>query len=384
MLLLFHHTLHIELAHPTPYFLQLLAHPLFSPVHRLLDQECPQWPYQSGQNYLCNGPFQLKLNQPNQGYHLIKNPFHKASSLITLDEIILTSMDPFQALQAFEKGEVDWLGNPFGVWHPIYAARKRDAFVSDHNWTCWGVFNTQSAPFHHQKLRHAFALAIDRSDLVRHSPLSITPAYSFFPPRDTEQERHLFSDFNPEKADRLLQEALDELNLSREDLTIDLIFHKKAMQQEHTALILKRQLKEFLGIECCLYPSLWDSFFQRITAGKFQMGLMHWISRVDDPIYNLNAFRFANEGINFSKWEDVEFQRLLNQSEEAINPFQRSSCLLRAEEILSQEMPTIPLYHQPSQAIIRSEFYTKYKISRGYFNIARDFFKQKESLCQPY
>ena len=59
-----------------PYFLQLTAYPLYSPIHRVMDQQHPQWPYQCERNYPCNGPFQLKINQPAQGYQLIKNTLY--------------------------------------------------------------------------------------------------------------------------------------------------------------------------------------------------------------------------------------------------------------------------------------------------------------------
>ena len=69
-------TLKVELSRSAPYFLQLISYPIFSPVHRLVDQQHPEWPYQSGKNYPCNGPFQIKINQPKQGYQLIKNPLY--------------------------------------------------------------------------------------------------------------------------------------------------------------------------------------------------------------------------------------------------------------------------------------------------------------------
>ena len=81
------------------------------------------------------------------------------------------------------------------------------------------------------------------------------------------------------------------------------------------------------------------------------MGIMHWSSWVNDPIYTLNLFRNTHEG-NYTKWEHLEFQRFLELSEQEVNPFQRSSYLRKAEEILSREMPVIPLFHQSYQALV--------------------------------
>jgi hypothetical protein len=96
-------TLQVVLARPTLHFLQLIAHPVYSPVHRLIDQEHPQWPFQSQKNYPCNGPFQLKINHPSQGYHLIRNPFYWDPRYTSWDQIIITCVTPLQAIQAFQK-----------------------------------------------------------------------------------------------------------------------------------------------------------------------------------------------------------------------------------------------------------------------------------------
>ena len=176
------HTLKVELERPTPYFLQLTVHPLYSPVHRLIDQQHPQWPYQCENNYPCNGPFQLKINQPNQAYQFVKNPFYWDASNIVLDQINWTLMNPSQAIHSFHKKEIDWLGNPFGDWYSFYKPRNDDRVVSFPNsWVCWFVsilnvphFTTSSCA----ELSHA----IQRSQIVSYEVTTLTPAYSLIHP----------------------------------------------------------------------------------------------------------------------------------------------------------------------------------------------------------
>jgi oligopeptide transport system substrate-binding protein len=364
-------TLKVELVQPTPYFLQLTALPLFSPVHRLIDQECPQWLYQSGKNYPCNGPFQLNINQPNQAYQLVKNPFYWDASRISLDQITLTKMDVFRASQAFQKNEIDWLGNPFGVCHSSYFSGEQGRIVSSRNdWVGWCVFNTSSFPFNHQKIRHAFALAIDRAQLVKGAFLPLTPAYSLLPSRHRDQGGFDFPEIDVTKARELLEEALFELGLSRQEFSIDLLFSPQGIQ-EHIALGLKQQLEKNLEIKCHLTPLAWSAHFYRMSERQFQAGLINWTPWVDDPIYTLNAFRFAKEGVYSTHWEHPDFQRLLDLGEEALNPFQRSLYLRQATEILSREMPSLPLFDQPSQALVRKDFFINDPFSFGSMNIAR-------------
>ena len=59
------------------------------------------------------------------------------------------------------------------------------------------------------------------------------------------------------------------------------------------------------------------------------------------------------------------------------NLFQRSSNLKKAEEILSQEMPIIPLFYQPYQALIKKELNVYCRAPSGPFNIAKSFYKKE-------
>lgn len=376
-------TLRVELVNPTPYFLQLTANIIYSPVHRFIDQQLPQWPSQCEKNYPCNGPFQLKINQANHGYQLIKNPFYWNSRVIALDEISITLMNSAQAYQAFQNQEIDWIGNPFGSWHPFYIAGKEDKVVSFPNsLVYWWVLNTACPPFNNHKLRQAFAYAIQRTEMTSGAFMPLNPAFSLLLSSGKEKPRSLFPDYDPDTAHKLFHEALHELNLNIEDFSsIPLLYGNEKGIKEYTAECLQKQLKECFGITCSLKPLSFNALFHKMTNGDFQMGLMHWTSRLDEPHYTLNSLKLKStkEEVNFCKWENLDYQKLLNLSEQETNLFKRSSYLLQAEELLSKEMPIIPLFYQPSQLLVRKNFHVDYKIPSGPFNIARSLYKKEDA-----
>jgi oligopeptide transport system substrate-binding protein len=365
------HKLLVELVRPNPYFLQFMAHHLYSPVHRLLDQQNPEWIYQCEKNYPCNGPFQLKINQPNLGYQLTKNPFYRETNKITLDQIILTEMNPTQAIQAFQQKEIDWVGNPFGSWHPIYNNQKEGTVISFfNNWICWCIFNTTYTPFHHSKLRQAFSYVINRTKMIAETFQPLEPAYSLLLPHQNSLAR--FPDHDVGRAQQLFNEALQELNLSKEYFSLIKFTFFKFGIQPHIALCLKQQFKECLDIDFNLEPLPFKEVFNKMIQGNYQIGLMNWASAVDDPLYCLNVFKTAKEDINLAKWENSNFQRFVNLSEQEINLFKRSSYLLNAEKILIKEMPAIPLYYPSHQALVSKNL----NINFGAFlNIARNIYK---------
>lgn len=372
------YTLKIELVRPTHYFLQLTAHPLYSPVNRLVDQEHPEWPYQSEKHYPCNGPFQLQINKPNQGYQLIKNPFYWDAERIILDQITMTQTTSAQALQAFQKKEIDWIGNPFGNWDPAYSSAEGNmACTAPNAWVYWLVFNTSSFPFNNRKLRQAFAYAIQRKQFIINDFNPLTPAYSPIPPHCGTNFQTQFPEENQEKARQLFEEGLQEMGINKNNFPqLKLIYLEKGIR-DFTARRLQQQINECLGINFQLKPMPWNTLFKNMTQGNFQMGLMQWVSCVNDPIYTLNSFRSDHE-VNFSKWENESFQQWLDQTEQEASPFQHSSYLLKAEEILCQEMPIIPLFYSGAHAVVSKELRVSSPTLSGFFNVSKSYFNKQQ------
>jgi oligopeptide transport system substrate-binding protein len=105
------------------------------------------------------------------------------------------------------------------------------------------------------------------------------------------------------------------------------------------------------------------------------MGLIHWNSWVDDPIYTLDMFKSKEIETNVAKWEHPRFQELLDLGRQEINPFQQSFYLLQAEELLSKEMPVVPIFFQPCQALVKKDLNVIYRAPCGPFNVAKSFYK---------
>jgi oligopeptide transport system substrate-binding protein len=372
-------TLIVELEHPTHFFLQLTALSFYSPIHRGIDQKRPQWSYECESNYPCNGPFQLKINQPNQGFQLTRNPFYWDVNYAYWDQINLIHVAPSQSFYAFQNDEVDWIGNPFGAFHSEFITRKTgEVFIFPNTWACWQVFNTTCPPFHSHKIREAFSYAIDRASIVSNAFFPLNPAFSPLLHRCTSPNHEtLFPPFDPSKARQLFHEALSELNLSFDDLHPLTLIYTEGEIREYTAHCLKMQFKETLGLECELKSLPWNKLFNQMTSGNFQLGLFNWSPCIDDPLHTLNYFRINTS--NVAQWEHSDYQNLLHLSEQQINPFQRSSYLVKAEKLLRNEMPVIPIFYQPSLGLVKKNLQVVQNLS-GSFNIARSFRKESYNL----
>ncbi len=348
-------TLRVDLAHPTPYFLELTAQSICYPVHRGMDLKSPQWPYQVGHSYPCNGPFQLAINDHNhQTYRLVRNPAYWDANAVILDEIFLTQMNPHQAYRAFQNGELDWIGNPYGGWHPFYVPQQDERIISIPNAsTYWLELNTLDPVLRHPKVRQALARVVDRSQLISDAYLSLTPAYSVLSENAYYSPQASFPQQDVEVALQLLQEGLHDLGLSKaEQVSLQLTFHPGGFQ-ERIALLLTKQFQDLLNIECRLYPLSWDLLFSKLAKNEFQLSLTGWIPRTSDPITTLNHFQ---KKLDFTNWDDPLFHQWLSLSDQEINHSQRLIYLMLAEERLCQEVPVIPLFHLTYQALVRRGF----------------------------
>ncbi len=371
------YTLKVELENPIPYFLQLTALPIYSPIHRLIDQKKPDWQDRSEQEFPCNGPFSLNINRPHQGYQLVKNPFYWDAAYLALDQITMTLMNPAQAVQAFRRGELDWIGNPLGEWYPFFHHGNEEKVLSFRNaGVSYCIFNTASFPFKNKKLRRAISYAIDRAKINSKAFMPLCPAYSPLLPQHGEFNEPVFPEYNEEKAREFWKEGLQEMKINVQDIPpLTVVVQEKGIR-EYVAERFVRQLEECFGIRCVLLSYPRHIYFKKMISGDFNIGLILWNTLIEDPSYTLNVFTYKSNGINFTRWEDPAFQRAIELREQVVNPLQRSQALLKAEKILSEHAPIIPLFYHPSLSLVKSELQANYKAPGGRFNLAKSFYQK--------
>ncbi len=348
------YTFKVILEYPAPYFLELISHPLFSPIHRIIDQKSPYWTTNVGASYPCNGPFQLMTSHPNYGYQLIKNPLYWDASNAPLDQMIFLCVNPYEAQQLFQRGEIDWLGDPF-VGIDLLSSEnnlKGEMYQLTGKSTLWCLLNTQKFPFQHYKFRQALGLATDSMSLFR----SIYPLAEFNSsplPLHLSQSNSSALGYDLTRARVIFEEFLEDLQLSKEKFPPLTILHSTRKMHKDIALVLADHWTQTFGISCKAEEEPWGSLYQKYKTGDFNIGILRWISRFNDPAYTLNAFRYSSKVVNFPKWEDPLYQYFMTKADETKDPFKRKIWLKKAEHHLQTELPIIPLFHVPYQCLKR-------------------------------
>ena len=188
----------------------------------------------------------------------------------------------------------------------------------------WQCINVNQFPFNNLKIRLALSHAINRKEIIQTFPFpeNREPAYTALPKSLTQHYKSKFLLKEDKKQAKLyFYKALEELRLRLEDFPI--LYISTTVQDRRIAEIIKLQLEGVLGIKCEIESAAWKEHWKKMTSKNYQIGVMNWTSWLDDPIYTLQSFKYADEKVNFTGWENSRFIELLDLSDQTIDLDQR-------------------------------------------------------------
>lgn len=336
------HTLIVTLEHPTPFFLDLTATSFYCPLY-----------VASGQEPSCfNGPFIVKEWIPDQKFVLEKNGGYWDKDSLKVEEICFTMVkDPMTALAMFEKGELDLVGDPLSPlpFDTIPTLRESGALQ---NKTISRIFylliNTESYPLQCASLRKALSAAIDREALTQHLFFGEIPTQAPLPTTLS----YLENQTDGGDALQFFEQALEELNLTRESFPKIIFSYAELSGQKKLAEFLQSQWSQKLGIDVELLCNEWNVHSPNLRKGNYQIGTLHLTTLFQDPMFYFSLFRDKRDSCNYCRWENEEFRSLLEASEKTTDPVVRRDYLRRAEEKLMEEMPVMSLFTQNLQYML--------------------------------
>lgn len=341
-------TFAVELENPTPYFLDLVALPAFFPVNQNADEKNPSW-HQHPSIYVSNGPFQLIEWKHQDHLVLAKNNKYWDAPTVKIEKLELQMLKEEAELKCFEKNELDWAGSPLST----LSVDALD-FLRKENKLCTkellGTFfirvNTQAPPFNHPSIRKAFALAMNRRDIVDHVTRgNQIPATGLVPISLKLQEQPYFQDGDLVEARRLFEEGIAAQQLTKENLPEISLLYGSSERSHHIAQAIQQQWFEAFGIRISLQSVEGKVYFDRISKQDFQLSFGDWIADFADPINFLEVFKYKKGSSNNTLWENSHYAKLLERSIQIANPKQRLELLAESEQILIDEMPIIPIFY---------------------------------------
>ena len=392
-------TLIVTLKNPCPYFLDLLAMPIFLPVHESIEllrerfDRAPftreglviynsQWTkpdcHQNGYpGLVTNGPYRLSEWIFKRRARLITNPYHRASETMTtriVDMLVFENISA--ALMAYEAGAVDFLPAMSVPYDHEIARLARTGERTDFHLcpvlaTYFLNFNCVSAdvggvpnPFVDARVRRAFALAIDKQAIVKRVlargdrvatsfvPSGAIPGYN--PPQGIRRD--------VDEARRLLRAA--GYGRSKEIPPVELLY---TPQDERVCQALARMWETSLGVSIRLVSKESKTFAEDKAHHRFMIARGNWYADYIDPTTFLDCLRSGN-GNNDSGYSNPVYDALLESANRQADPGVRMKLLRQAEAIVvEQDFPILPILHYAEPLAIKPYVHGLYPNARLWF-----------------
>ncbi|WP_019903515.1 peptide ABC transporter substrate-binding protein [Methylobacterium sp. 77] len=348
----------VTLEQPTPYFLELLTHQTSLPVHPASVARFGDAFTRPG-NLVSNGAYALVDMVPNDRITLKRNPhFHAAAGVAIETVAFLPTPDLSSAVRRYAGGEIDSLADLPGDQMASLKARFGRQVVLGPSLGLYSLaVNTKKPPFDDVRLRRALSLVIDREFLAeRLWGETMSPAYSLCPPGldnyRTPPElagRNALPIDREDEARSLLAEA--GYGPGRKPLTIEYRFNTTD-NNRNTAVAIADMWRG-IGIETRLvYTDAKTHFAHLRDGGDFDVARMSWFADYSDPQNFLFLLETGNDGLNPGRYSNPAYDGSMRAAASERDVAKRADILFRAETIVLDDLPWIPVLHTRSKALI--------------------------------
>ena len=352
-------TLQVTLNHPTPYFLQLLDHYSLFPVHQetiekfgAADERGTRWTYAG--NLVGNGAFTLDEWEINRKILVKKNKNYWDSDNVDLNEIVFLPIDNMVTEERmFRAGQLHVTSSlpadKIATYREIDDSPMR---ISPYLGTYFYRINVDVPHLQDPRIRRALAMAIDRVNLVE----KITkggqiPAYAMTPPGTMGYYPESSLQYDPEQARKLLSDAGYP---DGKDFPITEILYNTNEGHRKIAIAIQEMWKKNLNIDIQILNQEWKVYLDSESAGEYQISRAGWIGDYVDPNNFLDMF-ICEGGNNRTGWCNEEYDDLILKIAPATKSHkERLEIFQKAETMLLDDMPVIPIYTYTSIQLIDS------------------------------
>ena len=352
-------TLEIALENPTPFFLELLTHQTGLPVHRPSVEEHGD-DFVRPENMVSNGAYTLAEFTPNQQIVVRKNPEFHSADTVMIDEVqFIPTEDRSAALRRFQAGEL-LSNNDVPVDQVAFMKENLEGQyrVAPYLGTYYYTIKTDKEPFSNVDVRRALSMAIDREFLAEEIAGDFLPANSYVPegianygdaadaPKFEFDGQSMLD--REDEALRLLTEA----GFGPDNpLDVEISFNTSENHQRIATAIA--DMWQPLGVNVTLSNQDTASHYAGLRDGAdYDVARAGWIGDYNDPQNFLFLYESDNLGFNYSRYNNPEYDALMDEAAAETDLEARAEILKRAERMLLDEVGVVPLFYYTSQSLV--------------------------------
>ncbi len=359
-------TVIIELEKPTAYLLELLAHTTSLPIHQPSLKKHGNDFAKPG-NLVSNGPFKLAEWVVNSHIALVKNANYREASRVKLDKVVFYPIfEQSVELNRYRSGDLDFTyGIPDVQFDWIKQNLAKELYVYPQLGSYYYGFNMAEPPFKDNlNLRKAIAFAIDKKIIAEKVLRSGQIASDYFVPDKIANYDNLIardSKVNVVKTvdldnNQRVKQALEYYKLAGYSLDNPAkikITYNTQESHKNVAVAIAAMLKKALNVQTELVNQEWKVFLRTRTERKeTQLFREGWIGDYNDPSTFLDLYTSSNPQNN-SAFFNNDYDKIIEQASLELDLTKRSELLLKAEKILLDEVPIVPLYTYVSRHLVK-------------------------------
>ncbi|MEJ6403365.1 peptide ABC transporter substrate-binding protein [Yoonia sp. 2307UL14-13] len=344
-------TLEVRLTQPLPYFPQMLTHFTTFPVHQAtIEEHGDDWTKPG--NMVSNGAYKLTEHVPQEKLVRSRNEMYWDNDNTIIETVTsLVIPDENVALTRYLAGELDRTDVPAGQF-PALSEEYPDQAVSvpmacSYYYTINLTDENSNPALLDDKVRQALSLAVNRDVIVKNVLAGgQKPAYTFthwatagFETPDTP-----IATMDQAARDEKAKELMAEAGYGPDNpITLNLIYNTSDSHKS-VAIAISQMWKQTLGVETELANQEWQTFLETRGNQDYEVARAGWCADYNEASTFLDLMQ-SESGYNDAKYTNEEVDALLAEAKTSDNP---QPLYEQVEQIVSQEVPIIPIYHYAS------------------------------------
>ncbi|MEO7297686.1 MAG: peptide ABC transporter substrate-binding protein [Verrucomicrobiota bacterium] len=352
------HSLQITLQSPTPYFLSLIIHHSWFPIHLAtvqkfgkIDDRNNRWT--RPQNFVGNGPFVLKEWKVNSHILAVKNSHYWDAASVKLKKIYFYPTESSDTEERmFRSGQLHMLRECPQPKIRVYQKKKPALIdISPLLTTYYYRINVTRPPLNDKRVRQALSMAIDRKSIVENVTRGgQLPAYNLTPPDTAGYTSAARISESVEKARGLLAEAgfPDGKDFPKFELLFNTLESHRAIAEA-----IQQMWKKNLNIEVRLRNEEWKVYLDSTRRLDYFITRAGWGGDYVDPNTFLDLM-LSGGGNNETGWANPEYDELIKFAGSVRDRHKRYEAFQKAEAILMDELPIIPIYFYTRPRLMQS------------------------------
>lgn len=339
----------VNLENPAGYFLQMLNHQAWYPVHiptilkyGAFDEKSTRWTRPG--NLVGNGPFVLKAWKTEQEVEVDRSPTYWDAANVRLRAIHYMNTENIDGEERdFRAGLLHVTNEVPQEKIDVYKERAPELIqISPYLGVYFYKLNVTNPILKDRRVRRALAMSVDRDSLVKNVTRGgQLPAHAFTPPNTNGYTCDTGIPMDIEGAKKLLAEAgyPDGKGLPPIDLLIN-------TSQNHRAIAeaLQQMWSQNLHIDVRISNQEWKVYLDSVLKLDYCAARAGWIADYNDP-YSFLGIMVTGGGNNETGFANPEYDKLIMQSSASTDKAARFACFQKAEAILLDEAPVVPLYY---------------------------------------